>query len=320
MANHGAPSIPASEPDDLPPVIWIGGGSGAGKTTVSRAIAYRFDLAWYRIDARAYAHRDELVARGELSAEAAARPPDQRWLEPTPQDLATAFVEGAERGLPLILRDLRAMSPAVAVIVEGPQLFPRLVAPYLPGPEWGVWLLPTPEFRRAALAVRWNSSRSTSDAARAHEKLLARNDLLDHRTREEASTLGLRIVEVDGARDLPATIHHLTALLDPALAPAPRARSGEERRSLRQVENDAMAGNVRAWLADLGPDAPPGPTHLPFACECERLGCAAEVQRTPADHANLRGVGRPIVAPDHDDTAAARGGELSPPTRRPAAH
>ncbi|MGH3489135.1 MAG: hypothetical protein ACRDP8_14650 [Actinopolymorphaceae bacterium] len=282
-------SSPAPEStDDLPPVIWIGGGSGAGKSTVSRAISCRFDLAWYRIDARGYAHRDELIARGRLSAESTAETHDQRWLEPDPADLAARFVATSQQLFPLIVEDLRAMPRDVAVVVEGPQLLPPLVAPYLPDRDWGVWLLPTPDFRRSALAARFNAAQSTSDPARAQQNVLTRNAILDARTRSEAIGLGLSVIDVDGSRDLPTTVTHLIDLLTPALAKVPKARTGRQRSALRRFENDTMVTNVTAWLADMAPSAPPDPLLLPFACECERLGCTAESKRTPSEYEVLR--------------------------------
>ena len=160
-------------------------------------------------------------------------------------------------------------------------------------------MLPTPEFRRAALASRWNASHATSDAERAQEKLLARNDLLDARIRSEATAHGLRVVDVDGGRDLTTMIDHVADLLAHPLANAPRVRTGRARGALRRSENDTMITNVKAWLADAGPAGPPEPPHVPFACECERLGCAAEVHQTPADHETLRAAGHRITAHDH---------------------
>ena len=299
MVFQPAASNAVSRATDLPPVIWLGGGSGAGKTTISRAIAYRFDLAWYRIDAHGYAHRDRLIANGKLSADAAAQTHDQRWLEPTPEDLASSFIEGAKEGFPLILEDLRTLAADIAVIVEGPQLLPQLVAPYLSDPDWGLWLLATPEFQRTALAARFNASQSTSDAERAQERLLTRNSILDGRTRSEATALGLGVVDVDGSRDLPTMIEHVTELLAPALTNAPRAHNGRQRQKLRRTENDAMVTNVLAWLDDIAPSTPPDPLLLPFACECARLGCTAEVQRTPAEYQAVRTADRTITAPDH---------------------
>jgi hypothetical protein len=295
----------------LPPVIWIGGGSGAGKTTISRAIAYRHDLAWYRIDARAYAHRDLLVARGRISPESATRSHDQRWLDPSPEELATSFVEGSAQLFPLILEDLRAMSTAVAVIVEGPQLLPWLVEPHLTGPDNALWLLPTPEFRRRALAARHTASEATSDAERAQANLLARNAILDARIRSEATDRRLRVVDVDGSRDVPAAIAHVTKLLEPVLADLPKARTGQQRSNFRQIENDAMMTNVTAWLADLGPHQPSGTLELPFACECERLGCTAELMLDPSAYEAARADGHPITSPEHDELPA--GAPKDPP-------
>ena len=191
----------------------------------------------------------------------------------------------------------------VGVIVEGPQLLPRLVEPYLPGPAWGLWLLPTSEFRRTALEARFSASQATSDAVRAQEKLLARNALIDSRTRSETAELGLRVVDVDGQRDLPAMIEHITDLLAPVLSDVPPAGSGQQRGALRRAENDAMMTNVAAWLADLGPNGPKGSLRFPFGCECERLGCASEVSRTQADYTAVRLASGAITAPEHPDNA-----------------
>jgi hypothetical protein len=311
MPAQKASSKSAPKPaDDLPPVIWLGGGSGAGKSTVSRAIAYRFDLAWYRIDARGYAHRDQLIARGKLGADSAAETPDQRWLDAGPHDLATRFVETSEHLFPLILEDLRAMPRDVAVIVEGPQLLPRLVASYLPDRDRALWLLPTPEFQRAALVARFDGARATSDPERAQQNLLDRNAILDARTRSEATRLGLRVIDVDGCRDLPSMITSIVDLLGPLLANAPRARTGRRRSGMRRHENDTMVANVTAWLADMAPSAPPDPLMLPFACECERLGCTAELHQTPGEYGAQRTAGRGIVAAEHGVPGQAPPGVL----------
>ena len=128
-------------PSDLPAVFWVGGGSGAGKTTVSRAVAYRGDLAWYRVDAHAYEHRDRLVDRRVITKD--TRTDDERWLIPTARQLADEFVTMSALLFPLIIDDLRALGTDVGVIVEGPQLLPDLVAVHGADGDSAVWLLPT---------------------------------------------------------------------------------------------------------------------------------------------------------------------------------
>ena len=41
---------------DLSDVLWVGGAQGAGKSSIARAIAYRFDLQVYSVDHRTWTH------------------------------------------------------------------------------------------------------------------------------------------------------------------------------------------------------------------------------------------------------------------------
>jgi adenylate kinase family enzyme len=41
-----------------PPVLWIGGPPGAGKSTVARHLARRRGLRWYQADTHTWTHRD----------------------------------------------------------------------------------------------------------------------------------------------------------------------------------------------------------------------------------------------------------------------
>jgi hypothetical protein len=86
------------------------------------------------------------------------------------------------------------------VIVEGFRLLPRLVKPLLAGPGHAVWLLPTPDFRRAAFGSRgslWQIAGQTSDPERALHNLLERDRMFTERLREETERLELRAIEVD---------------------------------------------------------------------------------------------------------------------------
>lgn len=296
--RHSVDAMPLPvERDDLPPVLWLGGGSGAGKTTVSRTLAHRYDLAWYRIDAHAYAHQARL--RGGAGAPAGGY--DERWLAPAPEQLAREFLDVSARVFPLIIEDLRAMPERVAVVVEGPQLFPSLVAPYLTSPDRARWLVPTEEFQRAALATRAGSAAQfTSDPERALANLVARNQLLNAHTRQVTAEQGLTVVEVDGSRDLPTTVELVGKHFAAAIAEGPSARDGHQRHRLRRSENAAMVAGVRAFLADLGEAAPTEPPPLGFACECVQLGCEALVHQKLASTDGLEdGRGQSAVAPGH---------------------
>ena len=72
--------------------------------------------------------------------------------------------------------------------------------PLLGAPGHAVWLLPTPDFRRAAFEARgslWEIARKTSDPERALHNLLERDRMFTERLYGETKHLGLRIIEVD---------------------------------------------------------------------------------------------------------------------------
>jgi hypothetical protein len=105
---------------ELPgPTVWLGGGTGSGKTTVARAFASRHGLRVFPVDSFWYSHA------GRLSE--ADRTPDAQWLGQTPCEQAAEFEAVARARWPLVLADLAAVPSRPPVIVEGPQLLPDLV-------------------------------------------------------------------------------------------------------------------------------------------------------------------------------------------------
>jgi hypothetical protein len=75
------------------------------------------------------------------------------------------------------------------------------VKPLLSVPNRAVWLLPTPEFRRAVIESRggtaWGFLAKTSDPERALRNLLERDRIFTEILREETSRLGLAAIDVD---------------------------------------------------------------------------------------------------------------------------
>lgn len=54
--------------DDLDHVLWIGGITGGGKTTVARRLAQRWGLRLYSSDNWTWVHRDRAIAAGVEAA------------------------------------------------------------------------------------------------------------------------------------------------------------------------------------------------------------------------------------------------------------
>ena len=183
-------------------VRWIGGGSGAGKSTVARQLATDHGLRLYHAEPFSkYAGRADLGARPLLQG-FMAMDMDERWVNRSPEVMLETFHGFQGEGFELVLEDLRALPQEPPVLAEGFSLLPRLVAPLLCEPRRAVWLLPTPEFRRAAFESRgstWTIPNKTSDPQRALANLLARDQLFTEELRTQARAAQLLTIDVDGS-------------------------------------------------------------------------------------------------------------------------
>ncbi len=182
-------------------VYWLGGGSGAGKSTVARRLARVHGLQVHATDDTMRRHA-ALLSREEAPYLAAflAMDPDERWSRRTPGTMLDTFHWYRGEGFRLVVEDLLALPPEPPVVVEGFRLLPRLVAPLLAEPARGVWLLPTPEFRQAAFKSRGGTGAitgRTADPRRALDNLLERDRRFTERLDRQTRELGLPVVRVE---------------------------------------------------------------------------------------------------------------------------
>lgn len=199
-------------------IRWLGGGTGAGKSTIARRLAERHGLRLYQCDAMepdhvARAKREEhplLFRFLEMSM-------DERWVLRSPAEMLATLPAAQGEGFQLILDDLLALPTDRPILAEGYKLLPRLVRPLLGAPQRAMWLIPTPGIRRAGLEMRgtlWDMPRQTSDPERALVNRLARDALFSDLIAREAAALDLRCVIVDGSRDLEQMTEEVERLLD----------------------------------------------------------------------------------------------------------
>jgi 2-phosphoglycerate kinase len=184
-------------------VYWIGGGSGAGKSTIARRVAAQYGLHVYSTDDVMPDHAKRSTPDDAPHLDKfKAMDMDERWVSRSPETMLETFHWFRGEDFGLIVEDLLRLPAETGVIAEGFRLLPHLVKPLLAEPSHAVWLLPTPEFRLAALESRgttWAIAGKTSDPERALRNLLERDRMFTDRLVEETRRLRLPAVEIDTA-------------------------------------------------------------------------------------------------------------------------
>ena len=188
--------------EQLQHIYWIGGGSSAGKSTISRRIAAQQGLRLYATDDVMADHaRRTSPEDSPLLHKFMAMDMDARWVSRAPKTMLETFHWFSGEGFDLIIEDLLRLPRQPGVIVEGFRLLPRLVKPLLSVPAHAVWLLPTPDFRQIVVERRggsaWGFIAKTTDPKRALSNLLERDRMFTDILRGETVRLGLPAIEVD---------------------------------------------------------------------------------------------------------------------------
>jgi 2-phosphoglycerate kinase len=188
--------------EQLRHVYWIGGGSGAGKSTIARRIAHERRLQLYATDDAMPDHaRRSTPETTPLLHEFIAMDMDERWVHRSPQSMLESFHWFRGEGFGMIIDDLARLPREPGVIAEGFRLLPQLVQPLLATPRHAVWLLPTAEFRQAVFESRggtqWGFIGKTSHPQRALRNLLERDAMFTDQLAEEAKRRRLNTILVD---------------------------------------------------------------------------------------------------------------------------
>jgi hypothetical protein len=248
-----APSASSGSPTTSS-TVWIGGGTGGGKSTLARALAVRHGLRCFPIDAFWYAYL------GDRSP----KTPDEQWLETPPEVQADEFERDSRRMHEAALLDLAATP--MPTVVEGPQVQPELI----PAGDSAVFLDPTPAWQRAVLEPRPMPS---SDPARALAHRLIKDRIYADRVIGRARAFGFPVLVNDGTRSL---VEEAESLLPIPSGPIDLAAA-------RRWENEVGARNRRAWIAS-GDHRISTDVAFTWVCECGARGCDATFTQTLAEY------------------------------------
>jgi hypothetical protein len=205
-------------------VLWIGGGPQAGKTTLSRLLAGKWDLKIYNLDWHAV--REHAGRPGTAVAAFQRLSMDERWAVPSAEQLLERSVAIWQDGFTLVLDDLLALPDSRTIVAEGPGAFPWCVAPLLSSARQAIFLVPTRERRDTVASRRWGVGQRERfpgivERERALSRVSARDALLDARIVSSCAELGLRCERIDGSRDLDASLQLVEEQFAPHLPARP---------------------------------------------------------------------------------------------------
>ena len=251
---------------DLRHVLWIGGPSRSGKTTIARALARRCGLRLYSSDTRTWEHRDRAIAEGhEAAIRWEALTPHERWIEAEPAD--TFAMSLHRERTEMVLEDLRDLPDGPLVVAEGTPVAPSLVSSGIVERSRSVWLLPTPKFRQTRIDERGGE--------RPTDRLY---DLIGEHIAREAALHDAPTLVADGTRSLREMLALVEGLFADALAEGPRAETRDGRRALLRAANRDIVAQCLGYLARPWSTVDSEEMRRHFICECDDPECEELVE------------------------------------------
>jgi 2-phosphoglycerate kinase len=185
-------------------VLWIGGATDTGKTTIAQIMAERYGLQLYHYDRHDLPQLERLAQtlpryRAFLDASL-----DERWVHPEPKDLLQFVLRGFQDRFPLVVEDLLDLAKEPMILAEGFGFTPDLLSPILSSKRQAIWLVPTEDFKRASMERRNKPSfkDKVSDPERATRNVFVRDMLLAEEMSAQAESRGLTVYEVEGTRSV----------------------------------------------------------------------------------------------------------------------
>jgi hypothetical protein len=194
--------------ESLSHVLWIGGGTDSGKTSVARLLSEIHRLPVYHYDQADLRHHLRLAQTLPRYAAFLDASMDERWVHPEPEALAERAWQAFRDRFALVTEEFTALSfpSGLHVLAEGFGLTPELLEPVLTSPRQAIWLVPTEPFKLAAMQRRGKGRfcGQVSDPQRAWRNLLQRDRLLTERIKADATARHMILLEVDGSETIDA--------------------------------------------------------------------------------------------------------------------
>ncbi len=200
-------------------VLWLGGGTDCGKTTVAAKFAEKHHFQVYHYDRFDVLHHEQLAKTDSAVHRFLEMSHEERWIEQTPESLLARTLRSFDNRFPLVMQDLAEMDSDRPIIAEGFGFLPNLIAPLLSEPNQALFIVPSKKFKTASFNRRGKPSfkNHVSDPQKGWHNLFTRDMLIVEEYQKQLLTEDDRLIEVDAQSQeemLKIVEDHFEAYLD----------------------------------------------------------------------------------------------------------
>lgn len=197
-------------------IYWIGGSACAGKSTLANMIADKYKMDLYSCDEHFYEHLNNISAihypaMYKVSKMNANEAFYLRDIEEQLRVYTQSFIEDFQ----FVMNDILNTNTS-SIVVEGNQLLPSLVFPYLRKKQKAVWIIPTESFQKEHYKKReWLKDilGSTDDPTVSFDNWMKRDALFAKYIYQEAKNLKLQTLVVDGSKNIDENFNYIERTL-----------------------------------------------------------------------------------------------------------
>jgi 2-phosphoglycerate kinase len=192
-----------SEPNkQLAHILWIGGATDSGKSTVAQNLAQRYGIFVYHYDKVDNEQIEKLSKTVSEIHQFFNASMDDRWINTTPKMMLDFLLISFLHRFQLVIESLLEMPKEKPIIVEGFGLLPDLVHPMLSNRHQAIWFVPTEKFKRESMTRRGKPSFASSltNPEQAKMNLFTRDMMLANYYRKQVLSYGYTLCEIDGSQ------------------------------------------------------------------------------------------------------------------------
>jgi 2-phosphoglycerate kinase len=192
-----------SEPNkQLAHILWIGGATDSGKSTVAQNLAQRYGISVYHYDKVDNEQIEKLAKTVPEIHQFINASMEERWINTTPKMMFDFLLTSFQHRFQLVIESLLEMPKDKPIIVEGFGLLPELVHPMLSSHYQAIWFIPTEKFKRESMTRRGKPSFASSltNPEQAKTNLFTRDMMLADYYRKQVLSYGYTLYEIDGSQ------------------------------------------------------------------------------------------------------------------------